>query len=147
MPYAYDAPAVVEDPQVTVSAPSVMSAQDRFDVQVESSDLERVLSADLQVYDGTTLIASLPMTDAGGVLQATIDYDTVKDLDAFTYVVTLSNGVQEASCTCLLYTSRRGTDADGDRTGRGAGERHPGAYGVSAGDRRRPQRDGCPNLP
>lgn len=99
VPHAYDAPAMVEDPQVTVSAPSVMSAQDRFDVRVESSDLERVLSADLQVYDGTTLIDSLPMTDADGVLQATIDYDTVKDLDAFTYVVTLSNGVQEASCT------------------------------------------------
>ena len=31
--------------------------------------------------------------------RAPIDYDTVKDLDAFTYVVTLSNGVQEASCT------------------------------------------------
>ncbi len=90
---AYEAPAAVGSPSVTVSSETSMDLGEDLTVSVNGTSLTAdIVRAQISVDGGS----SYEMTYDGDVLTGTIPYEDVAELASFTYTVTLFDGTNTA---------------------------------------------------
>lgn len=99
VPGHYAAPAVIEDPFLTIDAPSSFSALTDYEITMSETNLERVLSASITLMQGEEAIRTISMRYEDGVLKGTIPYSDVREMDTVSYVVNITDGVNTASYT------------------------------------------------
>lgn len=99
VPGHYAAPAVIEDPFLTIDAPSSFSALTDYEITMSETNLERVLSASITLMQGEEAIRTISMRYEDGTLKGAIPYSDVREMDTVSYVVNITDGVNTASYT------------------------------------------------
>lgn len=103
----YQRPDVIENPTVSIDAPSVVSNLQDYEMTIQTN-LEKVFTATADIYSGETLIDTINFTYDNDILKGSIAYNAVKNYDSITYKVTISDGVNQATYTSSLIPVQSG---------------------------------------